>query len=100
MVVTHEVYVGDMVSFDVEEAAVSLSNDEACGGEEDGKDADPVVQMMFKFVNGPGEVDFLLCEPLDFIAVDASSTVGRVERQGDGVRCVGHHVGGLWWHEK
>ena len=93
VVMSQEIRVNSEVCLDMEEAAIDLPYQIAGNGEEDGQDVDTMAEMVFQLVDGVREVYLLLHEAADIIAVDAASAIGLLEVQGDGVRCVGHHVG-------
>jgi hypothetical protein len=75
VVLTGEVNVGGDVRLHVLLELFQLGNFKAKGTEDDGEDMDAVVEVVFKFVDGGWNVNFLFCEAADVIAVDAASAI-------------------------
>jgi len=64
-----EVGVGCHVGLDVLLATAELGDEETSGSEEDAKEVDDVVDMVFEIVDGCGDVYFLFGEAADVLTI-------------------------------
>mgnify|MGYP005728649007 CR=1 FL=1 len=75
VVMPEQVGIDCQVRFDVEEAIINLPDQKAGGREEYCQDVNAMIHMVLELVDRVWQIDFLLHEATDVIAIDAASAV-------------------------
>ena len=60
---------------------------------------DTVIQTVFQVVDCGGDVDYLLRDAFDVLAVNSASTIGCYEGEGNRIRCI-CYCGARFWRNQ